>query len=191
MEHFRVHTNAAPLKPFRVCWCWLAQTHFRVHTNAAPLKLITSQTAQCRIRHFRVHTNAAPLKRVDGSYGGGKVPDFRVHTNAAPLKQYIRVRDSLGAGYFRVHTNAAPLKHHHRSLLTLLLPTFPRSYERGPIEGSLRYAVLFRGWDCSDELHSRGRLCYLERLRKPGSGVLSWGAAAGFVGYAAKGIRQP
>src|SRR5579883_1187815 len=60
---------------------------------------------------------------------------FRAHLSAAPLKGFP-ARARMGrARDFRAHLSAAPLKERILASLQLAQRSFPRSPERGPIEG--------------------------------------------------------
>ncbi len=64
----------------------------------------------------------------------GAAPAFRGRMTAAPLK-LIHGKTIAGfAGTFRGRMTAAPLKRTRELIGTPLLPSFPRSHDRGPIE---------------------------------------------------------
>ena len=84
--------------------------HFRVFTDAAPLKPPVRALKRQAARHFRVFTDAAPLKLPAGQGHAARPHDFRVFTDAAPLKLGQRAPLHAADAHFRVFTDAAPLK---------------------------------------------------------------------------------
>ena len=131
---FRVHPNAAPLKPsVNTQLAAAAKAVFPRSSERGPIEAFSASPRPSCLRAFRVHPNAAPLK----PFGAAGLPvsfgRFPRSSERGPIEADYRVPPPDQADAFRVHPNAAPLKPDELEDGEDAV-IFPRSSERGPIE---------------------------------------------------------
>ena len=111
-----------------------ATESFRVHTNAAPLKPVPTIARRPVPVIFPRSHERGPIEAIPTQPPFRSFYTFRVHTNAAPLKPILRLGVlTLRQPFPRSHERG-PIEASRCSGAFRLATFFPRSHERGPIE---------------------------------------------------------
>ena len=124
-----------PIEAHRHSRSWRFVRNFRVHWNAAPLKPLPLSSRRYEWRGFPRSLERGPIEAGPPRFCTVPSRSFPRSLERGPIEAWDWGRAARSeCCYFRVHWNAAPLKPDGSRLFRERAKPFPRSLERGPIE---------------------------------------------------------